>query len=72
MQKLYAIVAVIQAILHYLAILGVILGIIAFIFGNSSRGWELVIGGVSLFVLKFVIGAVFILMSNILKKQSDK
>jgi len=57
---LVGVLAVVQVILHYLGIIGIILGIIAFIVGNNARGTELLIGGVGFIVLKYVLG--FIVM----------
>ena len=69
MQKSYAVVATIQAVLHYLAIAGIVLGVIAFLFGNSSRAWELIIGGASLFVIKYIVGAIFLLVVKVIGKN---
>ena len=52
-------IAVIQTILQFLGMAGIILGIVAFVFGNGGRGMELLIGGVLFIALKFVIGIVF-------------
>jgi hypothetical protein len=52
--------AIAQVILHYLGIIGIILGIIAFIAGNNARGTELLIGGFGFIVLKYFLG--FIVM----------
>ena len=71
MKKVYTIIAVIQAILHYLAILGIIAGGIVLIFGNIGKGWELIIGGASLFILKYVIGIVFIFILMRTNKKSE-
>ncbi|MBL7016857.1 MAG: hypothetical protein ISR84_04790 [Kiritimatiellales bacterium] len=57
---LVGVLAVVQVILHYLGIIGIILGIVAFIAGNTPRGTELLIGGVGFIVLKYVLG--FIVM----------
>lgn len=54
------IVAIVQLIIHYLGWLGIILGIVAFIFGNRERALELVGGGFGFIVLKYVIGFVFV------------
>ena len=53
------IVGLIQTIIHYLGWLGIILGIIALVFGNSTRGTELLIGGVVLLFLKYLIGFIY-------------
>ncbi len=57
---LMGVLAIVQVILHYLGIIGIILGIVAFIVGNNARGTELLIGGVGFIVLKYVLG--FIVM----------
>ena len=64
-----AIIAIIQAILHYLGIVGIVLGIIAFIFGNAGRGWELLIGGVGFIVLKYIIGMIYVFTKKIVSKK---
>lgn len=56
---MYFIIAIIQTILHYLGWIGIILGTIAFLFGNKVRAQELLIGGISFVVLKYVIGIVY-------------
>jgi len=43
-----------QVILHYLGIIGIILGIVAFIAGNNTRGMELLIGGIGFIVMGFL------------------
>jgi len=49
--------AFVQTILHYLGWLGVVLGIVAFGFGNHARGTELLIGGAGMIVAKYVLSA---------------
>jgi hydrogenase-4 membrane subunit HyfE len=61
MKTLHVFVMVIQTILHYLGCLGILLGIVALIFGNTARGIELFIGGVVFIVIKYVIGFIFLL-----------
>jgi len=58
-QVLFTVVAIIQTILHYLGVLGIISGVIALIFKNTERGIELLIGGVFFIVIKYIIGFVF-------------
>lgn len=61
-------------ILHYLSIIGIVLGVIACLFGNFSRGFELIIGGVVLMGIKYLIGMIFVLLAKILgrpKKSGD-
>ena len=64
------VLAVVQLILHYLGWLGVILGVVAFVFGNRDRALELVIGGFGFIALKFVLGFIFIGLFG-LRKKSD-
>lgn len=64
-------VAIIQLILHYLAWAGMALGIIAFLFGNFDRGWELLIGGISLMVLKYIIGFAYLGLIKLFSKDSQ-
>lgn len=61
---LYGIVVIIQLILHYLGWLGVILGVIALLFQNWERGKVLVVSGLIMIGLKYLIGAVFILVAG--------
>lgn len=56
------IVAVVQFILHYLGILGILLGLLALLFRNTERGLELIVGGVSFVVLKYAIGFICIVL----------
>ncbi len=65
-------VAVIQLILHYLGWIGMLLGTVALLFGNSTRGVELLIGGVSFIVLKYVIGIVFLTPIHIAASRREK
>lgn len=48
--------------------LGVILGVVAFLFGNRERALELVIGGFGLIVLKYVVGFMFVGIFGLRKK----
>lgn len=64
-------IAIIQLILHYLAWAGMALGIIAFLFGNFDRGWELLIGGVSLMALKYIIGFAYLGFMKLFNKGSQ-
>jgi hypothetical protein len=54
-----AVLATVQMVLHYLGWLGVILGIVAFVFGNRDRALELAVGGFGFIVLKYILGAFF-------------
>lgn len=38
-------VAVVQMILHYLGWIGIVLGVVAFVFGNRGRAYDLLLGG---------------------------
>lgn len=55
-------------ILHYLGIIGIVLGAIALVFGNTSRAKELAIGGVSFIAVKYIIGAIYVGVSALLNK----
>ncbi len=66
MALLFGIVAVVQLLLHYLGWGGIVLGILAIIFGNPGRGTELLFGGIGLVVLKYVIGLGFYLLAGAL------
>jgi hydrogenase-4 membrane subunit HyfE len=68
---LFGMVAVVQTILHYLGLLGIIFGVIAFIAGNRERAGELLIGGISFLVLKYVIGFLLLVISRIFGKGKD-
>lgn len=68
-QILFTIVAIIQTILHSLGWLGIILGIVALIFRNTNRGIELIIGGVSFIILKYIIGFIFVPTIALLGKK---
>jgi len=72
-QILFITTTIIQTILHYLGLLGVILGIIAWIAGNKTgRVSELLIGGISFLILKYVIGFVFFLIIRIFKLSYER
>lgn len=60
--------AIIQLILHYLGIIGIILGVIAFIFGNSGRGWELLLGGSGFIILKYLLGIIYLGILAVIKR----
>src|SRR5437867_3127927 len=62
----YGILSIVQLVLHYLGWLGIALGIIALIFGNTARAGELVVGGISMLILKYVLGFVVITTLSIL------
>lgn len=69
---LFAIVAIIQTILHYLGLLGIVLGIIALIFRNTDRGIELIVGGVSFIIIKYLIGILFHLINWVFKLSYER
>lgn len=71
MGVLFGLVVVVQTLLHYLGWLGVILGVVAFVFGNRERGVELLVGGLSMVAVKYVIGFVFLALSRLLGKRND-
>lgn len=56
---LFGLVAVVQTVFHYLGWLGMLLGVVAILFGNTPRGLELLVGGISFIVLKYIVGVVF-------------
>lgn len=56
---LFGFVVVVQTILHYLGWIGILLGLVALLFGNIHRGIELLVGGISFIVLKYIIGILF-------------
>jgi hypothetical protein len=58
---MHFVIAIIQLILHYLGWVGVLLGIIVYLFGNHIRGKELLIGGIGFIVLKYTIGIVYLI-----------
>ena len=66
------IVVILQTILHYLGIIGIILGIVAFLFGNHIRGKELLIGGVCFIVLKYVVGFIYITAVRVIQALKGK
>jgi hydrogenase-4 membrane subunit HyfE len=49
----------VQTILHYLGWLGMLLGVVALLFGSTQRGTELLVGGISFIVLKYMVGVAF-------------
>ena len=61
-------ITILQTILHYLGIIGIGLGIIAYLFGNKTRGLELLIGGISFIVLKYIVGIIYLSVKIIIAK----
>jgi hypothetical protein len=55
LQRKMVFVAFAQFILHYLGIISIILGIIAMLFANTSRGLELVISGIGFLFFKTIL-----------------
>lgn len=68
---LFSIIILIQTIFHYLGWLGILLGIIALLFKNIDRGIELIVGGISFIIIKYVIGFIYSLFVPKNKKTSD-
>jgi len=60
MRYVRGVVIFLQMILHYLGWAGIVLGVIAIISSNTSRGMELLIGGAGFLTLKYVIGFIFL------------
>jgi hypothetical protein len=68
----YTITAIIQTVLHYLGIASLFFAVLAFVFGNTQRGWQLLLGGVIWFVIKFVLGLFFLGGAGLaMKKDSE-
>lgn len=65
------VVAIVQFILHYLGWLGVVLGVIALVFGNVQRASELIVGGLGMIAVKYLIGLVFVALLNLGKKRES-
>lgn len=63
-------IALTQLVLHYLGIIGIILGLVAFVVGNEERGKTLLIGGVGFIVVKYLIGGIYLLAVKIFSKGS--
>jgi len=64
-------VVIIQSILHYLGLLGIILGVVALIFSNTDRGVQLLIGGIGFIAIKYVIGFIFVLFTRSNSKSNE-
>jgi len=64
------VVAFVQLILHYLGWIGVLAGIVAFLFGNGRRGGELLIGGASFIVLKYILGIIFLPIMHLRRSRN--
>lgn len=64
-----SILAGIQFILHYLSLIGIIGGALAFLASNSGRAFQLILGGIGLMILKYILGFIFV---PILMKRSFK
>ncbi|MFC1699913.1 hypothetical protein ACFL1I_08195 [Candidatus Omnitrophota bacterium] len=61
-------IVILQTILHYLGIIAISLGVIAYLFHNNTRGLELLIGGISFIVLKYIVGFIYLSVKTIIKK----
>lgn len=72
-QILFTTTSVAQIILHYLGLLSILLGVIAWIAGNKTgRVSELFIGGTGYLVLKYVIGFVSFSIVRIFKLSDER
>ena len=69
---MYFSLAAIQTILHYLGWLAIILGAIAFVFGNFERGWQLAASGILFILLKYVLGAIVLPVIALLVKPEKR
>ena len=64
--------ALVQTVLHYLGILGMVLGVVALLFGNTGRAAELVGGGVGFIAAKYAVGMVCLpILRRCAKKEPD-
>lgn len=63
-------ITIIQMILHYLGIIGIIMGIIAILASNTPRGMELIAGGIGFLVIKYVFGFTYPGLKTVFKKKS--
>ena len=72
MQKVFIGIAFAQTIFHYLGWGGILLGVVALLFGNTSRGVELLIGGASFVALKYIIGLVSLFAPISTKKDDEE
>ena len=59
------IIAILQMVMHYLGIIALALGLVAYLFGNNSRGSELLLSGLTLIILKYVLGMIYLLFSRV-------
>jgi hypothetical protein len=71
MYLIHIIVTIVQYILHYLGWIGIVLGVVAFLFGNRERAIELGIGGFGFIVLKYIIGFIYIGLVGLTKKSKE-
>lgn len=70
-QTLFVIVAVIQTILHYLGLLGILMGVIVLIFVSKANGISILIGGISLIILKYFLGIIFHIVVHTSKLDNE-
>lgn len=61
-------VAAIQTILHYLGLLGIELGVVTLLFGNTHRAGELVLGGALFVVAKYAIGLLLFVVTRLFRR----
>jgi len=69
---IHILIAFIQTILHYLGWICIVLGAIALIFGNLNRAIELIVGGFGWFVLKYLIGFIYMFILSVVMKKIKK
>lgn len=62
--RAFGLVAVVQMILHYLGWIGIVLGVVALVFSNRGRAYDLLLGGAIFIVLKYVIGFIFVAIAR--------
>jgi hypothetical protein len=65
----FTLVAAAQTALHFFGWMGVLLGGVAYLFGNSQRGAELAIGGAGMLATKFLIGGVYAAVKRIARPE---
>lgn len=65
-------VVLIQYAFHILGVINIVLGVIALLFGNTTRGWDMILGGVVFIVIKYLIGFVIVVYFNNKFKKTFK
>lgn len=68
----FALIVIVQAILHFLGIAGIVLGIIALLFKNTDRGWELIKSGIMAIALKYFLGFIYLGLLKLFVKKPDQ